>query len=109
LQITSNDAGLCTFKEEHPEGRELVAIGSDLINLRENPSTANKIRLGVDVALLLVGPEASAVAGILDISGISDKIYEYLGNGVDNSIMGLRNTYNNIQQFANPINWMPNL
>ena len=80
----------------------------DLINLRENPSTANKIRLGVDVALLFVGPGASAVAGILDISGVSDKIYNYLGNGVDNSIEKLSNSYYNIQQFSNPLNWMPN-
>lgn len=63
-------------------------------------------RLGVDVVLFFAGPEVSAAAGLLDVSGLSDKIYFYLGNGIDNSIEKLSNAYYNIQQFSNPGNWM---
>jgi len=78
----------------------------DYANLRENPTTANKIRFGVDIALLFAGPEASAISGVLDISGASNSIYNYLGSKTDSGLVKLSNMYNSVQQSANPTNWI---
>ena len=80
----------------------------DAYNYYENRTTSNLIRLFGDAAILASGPVGSAIYGLLDISGINNKVYDFLGNGADKSIEKIRDMYNSINQAGNPINYIPN-
>jgi len=83
-----------------------ASIVIDFVNVYNNPTTSNMLRLAGDAAIIASGPVGGAIYGFLEISGVNNKMYDYLGNGIDQSIEKISNTYYNIQQVSNPTNWV---
>ena len=67
----------------------VVSAVSSVMEAYGNPTTGNLIKAGVNTALVIarINPFVTLTVGIMDATGISDKIYEGVGNTVDNTTL----------------------
>ena len=77
----------------------LISVGKAF----NNPTSANIVAAISNSALLLAGPELSILSGILDLTGVSDKFYNFVGKKIDNSIENTFDVYYNLNQNINRI------
>ncbi|WP_374175066.1 DUF6443 domain-containing protein [Flavobacterium tructae] len=62
---------------------------SSTIEAYNNPTTANILKASVNTGMLFVraNPIVGLTLGIMDVTGVSDKIYDGLGNSIDSAIL----------------------
>ncbi len=65
----------------------VISAVSSIHEAYENPTAANIIKAGVNSALVFarINPFVNLAIGIMDATGVSDKIYERVGNIIDNT------------------------
>jgi len=104
LQITENSPkSLVKFAKVIAElsgyPSAIIAIGMAI----DNPTSANIVSAISNSALVLAGPELAVLSGILDLTGYSDKGYNFIGTKIDNSINHTFDSFYNINQNLNNI------
>lgn len=54
----------------------------------ENPTTGGLIKAlaNTSLAFARINPAAGVVIGVLDLTGVTDKAYEYMGETIDNKL-----------------------
>ncbi|MNL40856.1 hypothetical protein D3C87_1632340 [compost metagenome] len=66
----------------------VVSAVSSVAEAYNNPTTGNLIKAGVNTALVFarINPFVSLAIGVMDVTGVSDKIYQGLGSTIDNTL-----------------------
>lgn len=94
------------------QGIAVLGAGVALYQYSINPTTANLLNFVISTASIIFSPAASLALGFLDATGVSGKVYNYVGNIIDNQVgysvgkaffNNFQYTYNHIQtQLAKP-------
>jgi hypothetical protein len=66
----------------------VVSAVSSVAEAYNKPTTGNLIKAGVNTALVFarINPFVSLAIGVMDVTGVSDKIYQGLGSTIDNTL-----------------------
>jgi RHS repeat-associated protein len=82
------------------------AIGVAAYQYVQSPTTSNLLSLvGTSATVLLAGPAGGFIVGLLDVTGVSTNIYNFLGTAIDN-LAGYsvgQAVYNNTASFFNQL------
>jgi len=94
------------------QGVAVLGAGVALYQYSINPTTANLLNFVISTASIIFSPAASLTLGFLDATGVSGKVYNYVGNIIDNQVgysvgkaffNNFQYTYHHIQtQLAKP-------